>query len=592
MDFEDSPLSGRAKFGMGENDGFSPGARSTSASSPSLGGSPGNELAIADDYLASPSPGGNYQPRTAAYFHRPSTVARVGGNHAVVEFNNWAQSIPSGWDQIHQMFIREDANPAGGTYMDNGSQGMRGIAKKRWIQLLMSKGYPNEENAAEVFDEIAKEILSDKKGRLVDLMEAPAETTITLPQLKRFERRMVSVNATLSASDEQSPAGRFIKFLVKERGSTLRGWRMELDKRASGRVAFVDFTNACRNLGISSQGKLIWNNLRQDKVTPLEFHELDPKEANNLEDFAETLWSTVGFDLGKAWMFLDTNNQNYLSYEEWKSGVKKLGFEGDAKILFKGLDTSGLGRVKRSEFEYIGKVSRIAQSRLGGGQGPKAGLTELITWVQRELGGAHELIVKLGLGNGEKDIVVGDLAARLTALGFEGDALQAATRAARSEGGTHISAEALYSLLCGGRPKAIDRKCGRAHMSAGSPRQQKGAWCNGVDNISVKNSLTCKYQRGYFQEHSNINRDERQAVVLAQQRSQGSLRSVNSLPVGMEDWSISARPAWSDNFDHVAQASNTTLPSHSRKYFSNPADKPVREEIRAIVRQRKADVEG
>lgn len=610
MDSADFSMSGRSKLNKGP----------TSSSSPSLG----NRAPIKDfggeyeptfmdetsnmgddasyDFPSPPTSPGNYQPRTQAYFHRPSSVSRVGNNASVVAFNDWAQSIPSGWDQIHQMFVKEGANPAGGTHMDDGNQGVRGITKRRWIRLLMGKGFTSEECAAEVFEEIAKEIRTDRKGKLGDLLDAPAETMITLPQLKRFERRMVSVNATLDARDHQSPAARFVKLLVKEKGSVLRAWRMDLDKRGTGRVAYTDFTNACRNLGVSSQGKLIWNNLRQDKVTPLEFHELDEKEASNLEDFAETLWSTVGFDLGKAWLFLDTNNQNYLSYEEFKGGVRKLGFEGDAKLLFKGLDSSGLGRVKREEFDYISKVSRIAQSRLGGGQGPKSPLTDLITWVQRELGGAHELIVKLGLANGEKEIVVGDLAARLTALGFEGDALQAATRAARSEGGTHISAEQLFSLLSGGRPRTAERKVAppKVCMSARSSMQPKGAWCDSVDNISAKNLNKCKHQRNYFGGQSSIDRDERSSVMTSN-RSMPSLRSgASPYPAyatysaqDMEEYrSVEPRPAWNDNYDAIAQVSNKIVSSHSRKYFSDVSDKPVREEHRALIRQRKAEVEG
>mmetsp|Transcript_54343 Transcript_54343/g.137261 ORF Transcript_54343/g.137261 Transcript_54343/m.137261 type:complete len:620 (+) Transcript_54343:54-1913(+) len=598
-----------------EDEFASPGARSrasTSASSPDLAEALGADVGTAfrldparmtysqraehqkdqgphsEDEHCTRSPT-SFQKRTENYFHRPSSVSRLSANPAITQFTDWASSTPNGWDQLHQMFVREDTNPAGGTYMDNGNQGMRGIVKKRWVILLRNKGYPNDEGAAEVFDEILKESRIEQKGKLGDVVNAPAEPTITLAFLKRFERRAVSVNATLTSRDEQSPASRFVKLLVRERGSSLRAWRLDLDARGTGRVAMVDFTNACRQLGVASQGKLIWNNLRQDKVTPLEFHELDPKEASNLEDFAETLWSTVGFDLAKAWLFLDTNNQNYLSLDEFKGGVRKLGFDGDIRLIFKGLDSAGLGRMTREDFEYIGKVSRMGHKRLGG-TSTKGAITDLITWVQRELGGAHELIVKIGLGSGVKRIVVGDLAARLTALGFEGDALQAAARAARLEGGTHVTADTLYSLLSGGKPRTTDQvppqqqqQLRRSSSAKASVQTERGVWCDGVDNIADHNMHRCKYTRGYFKHQLRVE-DDKQKLSQVEFRSSYSAAS----PRWIDETRVkSPRPAWNDNFDYVAQSSNEILSSHSRRYFSNPNDKPVRQERRALVEQRK-----
>jgi len=615
--------SARSARSAGPDDYGSPGARSkasTCASSPDLAeamgsdvGSPAfrlepvrsmnykqraeveKELAPAQQSSDDEGYGSPNQGRTGEFLRRPSSVSRMSNNPAVVQFTDWVQSIPNGWDQIHQIFLREDTNPAGGSYMDNGNQGSRGIAKKRWVLLMKNKGYPNEEGTSAIFDEIVKEIRTDRKGKMGDVVDAPAEPLVTLAQFKRFERRVVSVNGTTSPRDDQSPASRFVRFLIRERGSSLRAWHLELDVRGTGRVALIDFTNACRKLGVANQGKLIWNNLHSDKVTPLEFHELDPREAGNVEDFAETLWSTVGFDLAKAWLFLDTNNQNYLSLDEFRAGARKLGFEGDARLLFKGLDTSGLGRVSRKDFEYVGKVSRMGHKRLGG-INRQGAVTDLITWVQRELGGAHELIVKLGLGmGGSKSIVVGDLAARLTALGFEGDALQAASRAARLEGGTHVTADTLYGLLSGGKARLPDRlqvpgakpRRSASASVASSRRSDRGVWCDGVDNIADHNMHRCKYTRGYFRH----NRTSGAADKSPQFDFRSASITSGMSPQWVEETKVNQpRPAWNDNFDHIAQSSNEILSSHSRRYFSNPNEKPVREERRTLIQQRKVPV--
>lgn len=533
-----------------------------------------------------------YQPRTNAVFHRMSSVNRLGGNPAVDEFHEWVNSIPDGWTQIHHLFIKEDTNPAGGHYGDKGSHGMRGIGKKRWLNLLACKGFKSELSAGEVFDEIAKELQVERKKAL-DLAEPPAEASITLAQLKRFERKCVSVASMLASSNGQSFAARFVKLLVQQRGCVLRAWKMDIDKRGTGRVAFVDFCNACRELHMAPQGKLVWNNVRQDRVTPLELRELDAREAANLEDFSDTLWRTVGFDLTKAWQFLDTNNQNYLTYEDFKAGSDRLGFQGDARLLYRGLDGSGLGRLRRVDLEYLAKVSRTAHRKLGG-SGQMAGpVAELIMWMHREIGGPEQLISELRLGAQDREIAVADLAARFTALGFEGDALGAATKAARSLGGTRLTAGTLFSLLCGGKtrkecstpsPKSPSSPSARSPgSSTGRTARPQGGWCDSVDNLSEHNTHKCKYTRSYFKGHTRAQLDNGSPIASSPPRLHRPRRPLSP--------SLMGRPAWEDNFDAINQSANEGLSSHCRTYFSDPCEKPVREQRRAIVTRKRAQAE-
>jgi len=439
-----------------------------------------------------------WQPRTMNYFHRPSSVARLGENPAVTDFNAWAQSIPMGWLMLHEMFVKDAANPAGGEHMFRGNQPMLGLSKKRWIRLVMNKGYPDEAGLSVVFDEIAKECNDEGKPALLQIQDMP-DPEITLPQLKRFERRVVSVNAALVARDGNSPAARFVKWIKNKYGTTLFAWRTVLDTHETGRVGYSDFLNGCRTMGMGNLGKLVWNNLKQDKVHPMELHELDPKEGANLEAFAETLWSTVGCDANKGWLFLDGSNQNFLTWEQFRAGVAKLGFRGDVRLLFKGLDVSGLGRVKKDELKYVSKVSRIAQRKFGAGhQITKGAMTEVVAWAQREMGGADSLMTKLGLGGSMKEVPVTDLAARLTALGFEGDALAAAAGVAKKENGSTVNAEAFYNLINSNKRAADCRPESPKIMVSTRNKMIPTEWSHGADDFSEMNAQRSKYDRGYF----------------------------------------------------------------------------------------------
>jgi len=463
------------------------------------------------DELAS----GGYQStsrtgRTEAAFRRPSSVSRFSTNPYAMEFYDWVQTVKDGWDRLHQMFVKEDYNPAGEQRRDRSHTGINGIDRKRWVELMISMGYPSEVGASLIFEEIGKEI-QDPKLVNSDPLLLKSEPVIHLSQLLRFHKRAGACNSTLGAGDDQSPRARFCKLLVKSHGAVLRAWRMELDKRGTGRVAYLDFTNACRKLGLGPQGKLALGNMRSDRLSPMELHELEPVEAENLEKFAEILWTKCGFDMNKAWRMLDTTNQRTLSFEEFSAGVKKLGFTGDARLLFRGLDVSGLGRVKFEELEYVGRISRICNRR--GVMGSKGSVADLIKWMQREFGGAEPLFAKLGLEPGSNtELAVGDLAARLTALGFDGNATDAASKAARSEGGTSVTAESLASLLCGVRSQVKTKT--RAKSARGvRDFNERPDWYNIVLDLSEINQFRHRIGNVYFTPYDILMRHEEGRVA-------------------------------------------------------------------------------
>lgn len=530
-------------------------------------------------------PRGTYQPRTNNYFHRPSSVARLGANPDVAEFVAWVERVPHGWEDVHEIFTKESANPAGGEHHGRGSRSLGGLSRKCWVRLLMNHRYPNEAGLNTVFDEVAKEVRTDKakKAPITEMQEGrPVEQEITLPQLKRFERRAKSVNATLIPQDKNSPASRFLEHVKNKFGTTLLAWMTVIDKHKTGRVGYADFINGCRDMGMQAQGKLVWDNVKRDQVSPLELHDLDPEEGKNLEEFAERMWDTVGMDLTKAWNNMDVHEQHVLAPDQFKAGAVAYGFEGDAKLLYRGLDGSRLGRLKQDEFKYILKVSRAAQRRFGAGnQVPKGALSDLLSWCQREFGSVDEFTKKIGFPE-DTGITVVDLAARLTALGFESDSLECASKAAHKEGGTMVTKASLNNLLSRNK-RTADNRTDQPPKPPGSPGgsnalQYRSLWNSGIDDISDQNRQRCKYDRGYFEEKKlthPLNVALKPSPMHVDKPSNTEL--ARKTP-GLERWQTSYFP---NNGDM-----NEEVPAVARKYFDDPAEHPVRDLRRALVQDR------
>jgi len=464
---------------------------------------------VVEDYV--PGPAAPKSPRGLnAAFRRQSSIKRIHENKHIVQFNDWAASIDKGWERLHEMFMKEAQNPAGAIYIDKSHQGSRGITKKRWLMLLADKGFTDKEAASNIFDEIAQETLDQKRACAVnDGLILVEEPEITLSQFKRFEKRTVNVISTLVGREENSHVSRFLKHLAKVHGCVLRAWRIDLDVRGNGRVGYIDFINGCRKMGLGVQAKNIWGNLRQgDDMTTLEFHEIGGIEAENMESFAEVVWTNCGYDMKKAWRLFDPNNLNVTTYDEFAKALKKLNFLGDAKLVFKGMDLSGLGRLKYEDLEYISKISRIAQRKRA--QTSKGAVADLVNWANREIGGGDLLVLKLGLTD-EQPTTMDLLASRLTALGFDGNSQEVAVRAARLEGRDTISRRAMVALLNGSdMGKITGRITNGKRAKSAAPRTggKKSPWWDITVDYSEVNQFRHRVNKMYFTAFDCLERHE------------------------------------------------------------------------------------
>ncbi|CAE7910833.1 unnamed protein product, partial [Symbiodinium necroappetens] len=391
----------------------------------------------------------------------------------------------------------------------------------------------------------------------------------------------------------------------------LRAWRLDLDVKQTGTVSFPDFANACRRLGLQGQCRMIWTSLRPLDDKALEFADLAPNEAAHVEAFAEMIWEASGYDLDKAWRLFDYDQKNKLTKADFVQSARHLGFQGSADLLFKGLDATGLGWVWRDDFDYIPKVSQVARQRLHGAEGPLAGL---VRFAQREMGGAEELISKLGLGGAQSEVTVCDLAARLTALGYDGDAQRVAVHAAKcdSGSGTNVSSEKLYRILSAQKkekPRASDRADEPASISPNvymrkrstgtgvsakllakkkpkTPVSQHPPWNSSMQDLIGDSNKLHPNLRKYFSDFDPENIRKKQAASQAMKEA-AKTSSKFSPPARASTTSRStaarqAKPNWITSLP--AESENT--PRACRRYFQSGEHKPVRDEVHDLLRMR------
>jgi len=287
-------------------------------------------------------------------------------------------------------------------------------------------------------------------------------------------------------------------------GNSLKAWRCDFDKHCVGWVSQAEFARACRFYGCPADQ--IWSSCRTGGGAGMKFWELDYDEASNLENFEQVLWIRTGFDLSRAWAMLDRHNRQALTLQEFVRGCRELGFEGDAHHIFKGLDHQGLGRLSRTDFEYLQKVASSSA------QGLNIELRMLRSWACEVCADTVELLQRLSMIDDHaggwvqtlEPIGVAEFAHRLEILGFPGDPTDIATEVMRCRGQgqmQNISVEHLCCALFG--PKQL-RRSGTA-KEAEKPRSgghknpiRKAEWDSTIFSSYRTNTTRPSSLRMYF----------------------------------------------------------------------------------------------
>jgi len=343
---------------------------------------------------------------------------------------------------------------------------------------------------------------------------------ITVAMLKKF----MEVNSHLTVGLAWSPINAMKRLCYDSRGTYLRAWRLDIDLVKSGSVPFMTFVQACHKLQCGHKSQEIWNSFRPDgKTAPLEFSEFAPEEAVNLEAFTQKLWVKCQFNMFKAWEIIDVNQRLWVTESEFVAGATALGFEGNASLIYKGLDTYGFGRLWRRELEYL-KTMFSASSRTPHGT-PQ--IKVLRAWCSSAMDGPDDFLARLGMGDetSGRRLSADEFAAGLEQLEYPGDPGETAHLVSRASGMSDgITREVLRPLLVGERPAAppyiqraprtpthekvlvlkgedsLDgKRASMAPMLAPNVcRDLEKGWNDSVDDLCVRNEDRHPFDRKYF----------------------------------------------------------------------------------------------
>eukprot|EP00929_Paragymnodinium_shiwhaense_P055066 TRINITY_DN2760_c0_g1_i2.p1 TRINITY_DN2760_c0_g1~~TRINITY_DN2760_c0_g1_i2.p1 ORF type:complete len:737 (+),score=178.18 TRINITY_DN2760_c0_g1_i2:93-2303(+) len=535
---------------------------------------------------------GSLTPRTATMAAlSPRNEQVVSEQEEVKRFADWAFR-GSHWARFHELFHQMDPQ----SLVMGHVVGRRNIELPEFQRTCRKHGFAG--NVEVVYDLIRQEckFRRQEKNEELGLQEYPG---ISLRQLKRFQARIQHVSGLMVPMvppDDVEGAvdlvgcmhDRLAARLEHLYGSRLRAWRLLLDKRGSGTMGYVDFAKACRSIAFQGQLKLIWKSLhREGSQEAVEFQDFAPAEAENLENFAEFLWRITGLDCEKAWRKLDVYGLGKLDLADFRYAVERLSFEGDPGLIFRGLDENLLGHIYPKDLAYVKQVSKFARNFFHSGNEL---LHSFIEWTKLNFDGPEGLIRELELDGRSRDISVAEFAARVDALGYQGNVLSLAARLARQDGGTYISVDSLYSRLRGGHKQKM-----KATGPLSLPYKQacvrdRPAFDNRVYIFSERNDELCKLQRKGFTQRIP---DEKFKPPKRSPSSPSGYPSRRSPKTGRELTNFSGRrlvkdrpkPAWNDTVNIVSDC-NTQRPAHMRHCFNELEDKPVKQEIMRRLRGR------
>jgi len=150
-----------------------------------------------------------------------------------------------------------------------------------------------------------------------------------------------------------------MKELLKKYGTITAAWRYGLDPAGNGRVSFVDFTKACREIGFMGNIKQIFQEIDDDDSGIITFNEIDPVWFTRLHFFQEKLLAKyVSYD--SAWKAIDSDRSNKVECDEFVDICRNIEYPGppeEAAQLFRQLcKDPGQKALAREDFLVGGVV--------------------------------------------------------------------------------------------------------------------------------------------------------------------------------------------------------------------------------------------
>jgi len=172
-------------------------------------------------------------------------------------------------------------------------------------------------------------------------------------RLAAEEARQKELDMRMGATDWSA----LKKELTKKFGSVTAAWRNGLDSNGNGKLSFLEFSKACRDMGFLGNVQKIFKELDNDDSGIITFDEVDPTWFARLTSFSNLLLAKYSTYEG-AWRALDDNKNNMLEEQEMQDVCQSIGYnDSTPKALFNQLrQSTGLKYLSLQDIECLSSI--------------------------------------------------------------------------------------------------------------------------------------------------------------------------------------------------------------------------------------------
>eukprot|EP00746_Dinoflagellata_sp_MGD_P030203 gnl/MRDRNA2_/MRDRNA2_171601_c0_seq1.p1 gnl/MRDRNA2_/MRDRNA2_171601_c0~~gnl/MRDRNA2_/MRDRNA2_171601_c0_seq1.p1 ORF type:complete len:1101 (+),score=247.80 gnl/MRDRNA2_/MRDRNA2_171601_c0_seq1:150-3452(+) len=156
----------------------------------------------------------------------------------------------------------------------------------------------------------------------------------------------------LTAMPSEKAKSEFQTLLLKKYNNFLKAWKECLDIDNSNCITFDEFSHAAEKLGFKGDVGSVWLSFDDDLSGYITLNELDHDLSETLLAFK--IWAEEKYGhVTECLRLLDESNRGYVSRVEFIRGVPKMGFSGNAEILFDALDTDHGQELSEEELLFL-----------------------------------------------------------------------------------------------------------------------------------------------------------------------------------------------------------------------------------------------
>lgn len=346
--------------------------------------------------------------------------------------------------------------------------------------------------------------LSRQRDQMLSELEDTALDELVAGGQKPQAKRMLPGDQTATMAREMRRV--FLQFCRDRRGSGLRAWRLDLDVRGINRVPYANFTENTMKMGLSlEESMLVWRAYRPPNKlhSSLSFHEFDPAEWANLNQFLEILWTDFNFDIDLVWSYFDKNGNGSVSLTEFEDGAQSIGFRGHAQRIFYGLDSAGNGKMWKETMYYLFMLQ--PESHVSPEDSPL--IREFLMWARTNKLSATDLCEKMGLISAGSSMSIHSSARKLQQLGFKGNCLH--TSVAFSRCNQFVNRKDIVEVMGGSnavpafkQSKTYAGRCmlmrNEGHAISNDGVAEKPAWDSTTSDVCSTNKSLGTRERHYF----------------------------------------------------------------------------------------------